>query len=236
MPVPDYQTLMAPTLSALGDGQPKSTVALRNIVAERLGLSEADRKETIKSGSPVFDSRVHWALTYMSQAGLVSRPKRGIAEITERGRQFLGEHPDRIDNHLLGEFPEFKEFKTRARAAAPVSPIASPAGEGTLTASGVTPQETIYTAVEEINAAVAAELLVRIRSNIPTFLSGSCCKYSRRWATAALRGRQNNLGAPATRASMASFAKTPSDSIGSTSRRNGMPPTGRLGDQTFRDS
>ncbi len=97
MPVPDYQTLMAPTLAALSDGQPRTTVEVRRFVAELVRLSDMDRRETIQSGSPVFDSRVHWALTYMSQAGLVRRPKRGIAQITDRGQQVLAEHPDRIE-------------------------------------------------------------------------------------------------------------------------------------------
>jgi restriction system protein len=59
MPVPDYQTLMAPALDALSDGQARTTIEVRAIVAERLALSEDDRRETIKSGSPVLDNRVH---------------------------------------------------------------------------------------------------------------------------------------------------------------------------------
>jgi restriction endonuclease Mrr len=58
VPVPDYQTLMAPTLQALSDGASRSVAAVREIVAERLGISVDDRRELIKSGSPVFDSRV----------------------------------------------------------------------------------------------------------------------------------------------------------------------------------
>jgi hypothetical protein len=38
VPIPDYQTLMAPSLQSLSDGQPKTTVSVRDIVAERLGV------------------------------------------------------------------------------------------------------------------------------------------------------------------------------------------------------
>jgi restriction system protein len=177
VPVPDYQTLMAPSLEALSDGQPKTTVSVRDIVAERLGVTAEDRRETIKSGAPVFDNRVHWALTYMSQAGLVRRPKRGIVEITERGRQVLRDHPTRIDNHILGEFPEFRDFKSRARTAGgsgrsgvELSPAdRSPSSRG-VDVGAATPRETIAAAVEETNAAVATELLTRIREQDPAFL------------------------------------------------------------------
>lgn len=170
MPVPDYQSLMAPTLAALSDGQPITTVEVRNTVARQLRISEEDRRERVKSGSPVFDSRLHWALTYMSQAGLVTRPKRGVVQITDRGGYVLREHPDRIDNRLLAEFAEFREFKSRARTAVNEPSTASLAVQATLTAGGRSPREMMQAAADETNAAVAAELLIRIREKDPSFL------------------------------------------------------------------
>ncbi len=87
MPVPDYQALMAPALTALRDGQARSAAQVRAFVAAQAGLSDEDLRETIKSGARVFDSRVAWALTYMAQAGLVRRPRRGVVQITDRGRR-----------------------------------------------------------------------------------------------------------------------------------------------------
>jgi hypothetical protein len=40
MPVPDYQSLMAPALRALGDGGDHSLAALRVVVAEQIALTE----------------------------------------------------------------------------------------------------------------------------------------------------------------------------------------------------
>jgi len=40
MPVPDYQSLMAPVLSALADGGDHSLAELRAVLADRLGLTE----------------------------------------------------------------------------------------------------------------------------------------------------------------------------------------------------
>ena len=173
MPVPDYQTLMAPTLNALGDGQPKTLATLRDSLARRLSISDEDRRETIKSGSTVFDNRVHWALTYLSQAELIRRPKRGIMQITDRGVQVLLEHPDRVDNSVLTQFDEFREFMSRARSGQATRPTGTepPPSVVLLPAEdAATPQETIAAAVEETNAAVAAELLTRVREQDPAFL------------------------------------------------------------------
>jgi restriction system protein len=92
---------MAPTLRALSDGQPRTAPVVRDAVAAELGITDQDRRLTRESGGVVFDSRVSWALTYMAQAGLVRRPKRGVNQITERGQNVLAEHPERIDNHVL---------------------------------------------------------------------------------------------------------------------------------------
>lgn len=74
MPVPDYQSLMAPTLAALADGGDHSLAELRTIIASRLGLTQEDLREKIPSGTPLFANRTHWAVTYMYQAGLLSAP------------------------------------------------------------------------------------------------------------------------------------------------------------------
>src|SRR5215213_8438870 len=107
---------MAPTLRALQDGEPRSMKEIRDKVSAEMGITDEDKLEMIKSGISVFDSRTAWAVTYMVQAGLIRRPSRGIHQITERGSQVLRDHPDRVDNHLLAQFDEFREFKTRARA------------------------------------------------------------------------------------------------------------------------
>ncbi len=174
--VPDYQSLMAPTLAAVGDGQPRAAQQIRDFVAERVGMTDDDLRSTIKSGARVFDSRVHWAITYMAQAGLVRRPRRGVVEITTRGREVLSQHPDRVDNDILCAFSEFRDFKSRARADSEPQPLDSQAppsalpGVATAAATRATPRELIQTAVEENNAAVAAELLARVYEREPLFL------------------------------------------------------------------
>lgn len=170
MAVPDYQSLMGPLLSVLSDGAPRTTKELRTVLSGELALSDDDLRETLASGSPVFSSRLHWAATYMAQAGLVSRPKRGLLQITDRGRSAFRERRLGIDNSFLAEFSEFREFKSRARTKTKRVPEpVSPAGLA-VDDSATTPLEAIEASVQEANAAVASQLLERILLQEPVFL------------------------------------------------------------------
>ncbi|MFW5933919.1 MAG: restriction endonuclease [Actinomycetota bacterium] len=122
--------------------------------------------EAHPSGSRRFDNRVHWAVTYLVQAGLIHRPKRGVVQITERGREVLAVKPGRIDNDLLDRFPEFVEFKNRTGTR----PRAASDAELTSPATAETPTERLSEAVEKANGVVAEELLRRIREREPAFL------------------------------------------------------------------
>jgi restriction system protein len=110
--VPDYQSLMHPLLESVADGQSHQMRELRARLAPLLGLTEADLLATIPSGSGLFASRLNWAATYLAQAGLISRPRRGFIRITQRGQDSLrsGEH---IDNGYLSQFQEFIDFRAR---------------------------------------------------------------------------------------------------------------------------
>ena len=85
-------------------------------LAEQFGLTAEERDELIPSGTQrTFDNRVHWAKTYLKQAGLLTYPKRGYFSATEEGKHVLSQGPDRIDNKFLERFPAFQEFKNRQR-------------------------------------------------------------------------------------------------------------------------
>jgi restriction system protein len=155
---------MAPTLSALADGGDHSLADLRATVADRLALTDDDLQAQIPSGMSLFANRLQWAVAYMYQAGLLSRPKRGVVRITGRGRKVAAEHPDRVDDRVLAEFPEFIEFKSRSRKPKQTGEPEHAAQDGS------TPREAVSAAVDEANAAVAAEVLDRVRQREPAFL------------------------------------------------------------------
>lgn len=164
MAVPDYQSLMAPCLHALAGGEPLSVRELRDTVAKRLDVTSSDREMRIPSGSFVFDNRVHWAITYMAQAGLVTRPRRAVVQITDRGKTVLQAHSNRVDNTVLARFPEFTEFKNRSKDTVPGSAHTPD------NADVVPPAESIANAVKLAHTALADELIERVRERDPEFL------------------------------------------------------------------
>jgi restriction system protein len=167
--VPDYETLMRPTLAALASGQPQTRGQIRDAVAAATGIGGDDLAEMLPSGkATVFGSRVGWALTYMSQAGLAIRPKRGVYVIADRGRTVLDEHPDRVDNKVLEQFAEFLEF--RARRNEKGEPVGTHGEPSTVSVSALSPTEAIERLVSDADDAVAAELLDRVLAQPPAFL------------------------------------------------------------------
>ncbi len=123
----------------------------------------------IASGkATVFGSRVGWALTYMSQAGLATRPTRGVYVITDRGLKVLDEHSERIDNTVLEQFPEFLEFKARRNEKGEPTGTHGEPEAGSV--STLSPTEAIERLVSDADDAVDSELLDRVLAQPPGFL------------------------------------------------------------------
>ena len=86
-------------------------------IADDLNLSQEERDQEIPSGgTTIIASRVHWAKTYLKQAGLLEQPKRGVVQILPRGREVLSQNPAKINNAVLQRFPEFVSFQRRTKA------------------------------------------------------------------------------------------------------------------------
>ena len=166
MPVPDYQTLMLPVLAASAEGEIRIGLVVDRL-ADQLALTADERTELLPSGKQtLFSNRVHWAKTYLSKAGLIELTRRGHFKITDRGRQVMASHPQRIDNTFLNQFEEFKQFKERS-----VQESAQDKGqaEATFEHSKETPDETMRVAHRQIETALAQELIARIQSARPAF-------------------------------------------------------------------
>ena len=116
MAVPDFQSLMLPTLQALSvrAEMPISQVRVRVAAAEF--LTPEDLRETISSGrQAVFTNRVSWAMIYMERAGLVKRVRRGVYRMALEGKQLLRQEPLRIDLKVLRRYPAYRSGRPRVR-------------------------------------------------------------------------------------------------------------------------
>ena len=162
--VPDYQSLMLPVLRAAAAGEQRIGAVVQRL-GEELGLSEAARAALLASGrQTIFANRVHWAKTYLAKAGLVEGTKRGHFRLTQRGADVLAATPERIDNRFLSRFEEFRQFSDRSAQSTDDEVVAEPAD-----AAEQTPDEIMRAAHRRIEAALAEELLDRVRAAPPDF-------------------------------------------------------------------
>ncbi len=167
MAIPDYETFMRPALQVLADGQAHQPAEIAALAADELKVSAADRELLLPSGrTPYYRSRAGWALTYMKQAGLVLTQKRGVYEITDRGRMVLGQNPDRLDNDVLDQFEEFREFRQRARAERnEEQPSESLTPTSTLDAP---PEEALELATSTLREALVTQLIDTLKTVSPS--------------------------------------------------------------------
>jgi len=161
MAVPDYQTLMLPILEYLSDRATRSTVPeITGFLTTRFQLTTEDLQQRLPSGvQPTLYNRTHWAVTYLAKGGLIARTGRGKVSITDRGAGVVAMKPARVDVTFLRQYPEFEEFRTKAR----------PHGTGTtpppVVPTDQNPEELLYFTYETLRASVEADILDRLQSD-----------------------------------------------------------------------
>lgn len=163
--IPDYQSLMKPVLELAASGEMKISDAVARL-ERTFDLTKEEKSEVLPSGKQTrFANRVHWARSYLKQAGLLRNTRRGYFEITPEGRRVLSENPDSLNAKYLERFDAFIEFKSRSNTF-------EQDDAETLVPAAVTPDETMRAAYEQISNALAADLLARLRDSEPAFFEG----------------------------------------------------------------
>ncbi|MDR6267698.1 restriction endonuclease [Roseobacter sp. N2S] len=162
--IPDYQLLMRPVLETALNGPRK----ISEVVSEleiACGLNEEEKAAMLPSGKQAtFANRVHWARSYLKQAGLVKNIRRGWFELTDRGRTIAADRSLLLNSKFLERFEEFQEFKSSGLDdRAPVQSVEEPLS------ISATPDEEIQEAYGLLNDALAANLLDAVRSASPAF-------------------------------------------------------------------
>jgi restriction system protein len=157
---------MLPVLKIAARGGTRVPLAAEEI-AEELGLDETEREEMLPSGRQrILHNRIHWAKFYMSKAGLIDSPKRGLFKASQEGLNLLAQAPSKVDVELLKGYPTFREFLSASNSASPSSERPVTAAAST---SAGTPEEQVEAAQQVLHSALRADLLQRILDNSPTF-------------------------------------------------------------------
>ena len=193
--IPDYQTLMRPVLELAVHGDEVRMRDAYDALADTFDLTADERAELLPSGRQrTIANRVHWAKTYLKQAGLVRSTRRGHFAITDRGRAALADADMRIDTGYLKRFEEFRAFQGRSSGdvttggqasdddllsgvervdttleAAPGPQDTTHAPNDAVTQSSETPNEILRRAFAAINESLAEELIERVREADPAF-------------------------------------------------------------------
>lgn len=167
MPVPDYQSLMRPTLRAVASGDAVPVKEIRELVATSENLSLADQQERVPSGQQtLLANRVSWALLYMSRAGLVEKVRRAVYRLATEGKQLLAESPTQIDIKVLRQYPAYVQWEASKRDSG-----GQKGGNGDKPPNGnQTPEEAFEHAGQELRSSVEAEVLERVMAGSSDFL------------------------------------------------------------------
>lgn len=172
MSIPSYEKLYAATLEIT-----EQETSIKNAVqflSDKLNLSAEDRAKTVPSGrNTVIRSRVTWAVTYLVQAGLLERPKRGHFRITAEGTKVLANPPEQIDNNFLRTYPAFVDFLSRGNSKTQPQPATSVSAHSTDERS---PEEVIGEAYEVMESDTRRQVLARILQNSPEFFENLVVK------------------------------------------------------------
>jgi len=165
MAIPGFKVFLKPVLEIMASegsvANPRHTLV--SLVKDKMGFSDEEASEQLESGGLRLKNRVGWALTYLKKAGLVKFPRRGTAEITLEGRNFLRDHKnDEIAPKDLERFPGYLEFK----AGNIINGKKESLKEVDL--KEIDPEEKINIGYNEIKNALIDELLEKLLELLPT--------------------------------------------------------------------
>lgn len=155
MSIPKHDQIRVPALSLLADRGQLKLREFEQPLAKYFGLSDSEVQEEYDSGNgKIFYDRISWALSYMNMAGLLNKPKWGVYEINELGKERL-KAPEVLNQFIAAQFTEQQENKL-AKSDKAASDEES-----------LTPQEELYESAKKISQARYQELIDTILSKTP---------------------------------------------------------------------
>jgi restriction system protein len=157
MQIPKHDEIRIPALKLLQERGILKISEFEKPIAEIFHLSDEELTQMYESGNgPVFYDRITWALSYLSMAGLVNKPKRGVYEISEQGIKIL-ETPDQVNTYIQ------KEIEKRE----PVRKTKKERDILDLETADLTPQEKLYVSFGSIRKSIYNEIIETILSKTP---------------------------------------------------------------------
>lgn len=157
-------------LRVLSDGQLKKSRDISKAVADELGLSDEQKRQTIPSGQTVISNRAGWALSSLYKAGAVERPEYSSYRITNDGRSLIrDEYKYSLAEKDLYELPKWREYQAQLQERRERDSETSQVAVTDNITTQIDPEELLLTTIKEMKNQVATELLERLRVSDPEF-------------------------------------------------------------------
>ena len=170
MAIPKYYEIYYYFLKHLSDGKSHTIREIKEYVANEFSLTDEERRELLPSGKQaMFDNRLGWTRTYLTKAGLINSPARGVFTITLQGQQLLDKKLSVINDDVLMQYDSFKEFKNPELRNH--VPSAQPVPE-----QDESPQDQLDNAFRLINETLADDLLSEILKQPPEYFESLVVK------------------------------------------------------------
>jgi restriction system protein len=159
-----FNEYYAPVLKFLKENGPTHQSKLKEELGKIEKLTQDEINQTSEKGTNIFSSRIHWALQYLYQSGVVDRPSKATYAINDFGKSLLSQYPNEIKPEILEATEGYKHWGVRTRISQTDKPKVS------IVSGGETPTENIEFAIQQLEDSLAHELITRIMQATPKFL------------------------------------------------------------------
>ncbi len=167
MHMPQYEEFMTPALQLLKDA-PHAAKEILPIVCKKLNISKEEQLEMLPSGQQtVVANRLNWALSYMYNAGLILRVKRGVYKISASGIEAL-KTGKTINNKFLNQYQSFRDFRTRSHKTD------TNKSQVNTDEQDIDPTTRINNAIEDFNQRTRQNLLEELKRTDPIYFERIC--------------------------------------------------------------
>lgn len=167
--VPTFDKFMFPVLNLLSDGQTRTNRVIQEEMIKVMGISSDDANELTPKGGNRYTGNVNWALTFLFQAGLTTKPKNGHHTISPEGKAYLAEGiTDITENDLVKRFGERSPKFFYSRGTKSESGKADISLTDEVPLNSVNPEEAIHDAVYKLEEALISEILEKVKEVSPS--------------------------------------------------------------------
>jgi len=156
--LPKFHETFNPILNILSDGQIISSRDLIKLVISKYykDLPKELLDQKTKSGEILIENRIAWGKSYLKKGGYIHFPKRGVVQITQKGK----EQKNNITLKQLEEESNFFDFYTEEK---------NKINNRIETVQNSSPQDLIDQGFNQIDNQIKAELLEKLKKIDPYY-------------------------------------------------------------------